>query len=501
MFYSVVLLDGKELHCLSIEEVRDLFFKRQLNQDSLICSAEDGQWKMLRRTFDLSPWISAGAQQAALIQNNYQPSVNPFEQPVHANQPVSFPPRQTDFQPPIDPSNQPVTFNQFPPHAPSNNFGQNSANGYSQNNQTETYYQAETNQTNYNFQNNQVSVAPSKYGNAAGTYNYVPSFNGTSASRIGLKPAAVFLIINIIFYAVYVVFGAFLKAWEDNGAEKFGEAVGGLFIPVIIDLIFVVKLWKLDDVESGRKWGLFRSYYTLIVFGAIIPLICFGMGENIGGVFSLASAVFLYLSLALVLHGRENPSQGRIIFGAATFVIYFFIMSGTLALALIGKLAPEIAKLDIKNTQFEKYKVEGSEYQDKVTGAKVLLPEGWSMIKLDNPYIRTPEARMIAIDKAGNRLTMLEVVPVPGNLDMKRQNSALILDQLADNVVRAMNDQVKGHMIITYDELTFYVLHSWCPAEEYTEAQNDFTFFEKNFSVPDKINSNFTQTAESEKKP
>lgn len=147
---------------------------------------------------------------------------------------------------------------------------------------------------------------------------------------------------------------------------------------------------------------------------------------------------------------------------------------------------------------------------------------------------------MIAVDDAGNRLTMLEVVPVPGNLDMKRADSAFILEQISNGVVQSLKKQVesnrgfaqntfnevtrlsiyvgkhpakllvfdktengvkaKGHLIITYDELTFYVLHSWCPAEEYETAQNDFRYFEQNFHVPEKINSTFTQTAEKQKK-
>src|SRR5688572_24047007 len=128
MFYSVVMLDGKELHCLSLEEVQDLFFNRQLNQDSLVCSAEDGQWQMLKRSFDLSQWISSGASQVA-TQNNYQPQVNPFDQINPLNQ-------ANNFEPASNPANQPVTFNQFPQNSPPNNFGQNASNGYSQNNQT-----------------------------------------------------------------------------------------------------------------------------------------------------------------------------------------------------------------------------------------------------------------------------------------------------------------------------------------------------------------------------
>jgi len=133
---------------------------------------------------------------------------------------------------------------------------------------------------------------------------------------------------------------------------------------------------------------------------------------------------------------------------------------------------------------------------------------------------------------------MLEVVPVPAQLDMKRQAPTMILDQLCDNVVESMQkdleessifgrtivkemsrlsiyvgkhpaklliveksvgrESVKGHIIITYDELTFYVLHSWCPIDDYQRSQNDFQYFEKSFAVPDDINSTFTQTAENE---
>ncbi len=543
MFYSVVLLDGKELHCLSLGEVQDLFFKRQINQNSLVCTAEDGQWQMLKRAFDLSEWISSGVQSTSAVQDNFQPPVNPFEQ--------SNPVNQTDhFQSPPNPANQPVTFNQFPPNPPNNSFGQNSSNGYSQNNQTETYYQAETNQTNYNFQNNQANFAPSKYSNPANSPNYTPNpnnyaqnFTNSSDQRNGAKPAAVFILINAFFYVIFNIVASTFAASssETDQSMKAGEAVGRSIIPLIIDLILAAKLWKMDNVESARKWVLARAYFGLIIFGIIIPFLGLKTGDLFIAAFSFVATFFYFISLALVLHGKENPSQSRVVVGMGTFAIYFLVMFGAISLTVIGNVAPNIAKLDIKNTQLDKYKIEGKEFQDKTTGAKVVLPEGWSMIKLDNPLIHTPEARMIAIDNAGNRLTMLEVVPVPGNLDMKRQNSAFILDQLADGVVKALREEiqksggfgkqnsinevtrlsifigkqpakllvldktdggekVKGHLIITYDELTFYVLHSWCPAAEYDQAQNDFTFFEKNFTVPEKINSTFTQTAENDKK-
>jgi hypothetical protein len=544
MFYSVVMLDGKELHCLSLEEVQDLFFKRQLNQDSLICSAEDGQWQMLKRTFDLSQWIPTGAPPSPSANNNFQPPNNPFA----ANQSNPFQAPANQFETPVSqpaPAYQPVTFNQFPPNSPSQQnapYAQNASNGYSQNNQSETYYQAETNQTNYNFQNNQSNFAPSKYSNPANSYNYSPNFTNTAETRSGAKQAAIFIIINAFFYIISNIVASTFMASADGAeqAERVGPGVGKSFIPLIIDLILAVKLWKLDDVESARKWVLVRAYLGFLVFGIVIPILSLNAGEVFVGAFSFVSSFLYFISLTMVLHGRENPSHSRVMLGMGTFAIYFLVMFGTISLTVVGNVAPNMAKFDVQNSQLEQYKIDGKEFEDKTTGAKVVLPEGWSLLKLDNPVIHSPEARMIAVDKGGNRLTMLEVVPVPGNLDMKRQNSTFILDQLADGVAQALKDEVqktggfgknslnevtrmsifigkhpaklmvfdkttsglkaKGHLIITYDELTFYVLHSWCPTEEYEQAQNDFTFFEKNFVVPEKINSTFTQSAENDKK-
>ena len=538
MIYSVVLLDGKELQNLSLEQVKDLFFKRQINQNSLVSSTENPSWQMLKRAFDLTQWIpGAVAAQPPPVQNNFQPPVNPFQQPNAITQPNNF---QT--------ANQPAAFNQFPPNQNNNAYTPNTSNGYSQNNQTETYYQAETNQTNYNFQNNQAAYAPSKYSNPANSYHtpsnnyqYVTNPAENSGTRNGSRQAAVFLVINAIFYAVFLIIESTMTAPGDQEQEQFNMGIGKSVIPFVIDLVLAVNLWKQNNIDSARKWVLVRTYLGFIVFGLIVPFISIKTGDIFVGVFSFVSLFFYFLSLALVLHGKENPSQSRVMLGMGTFAIYFLVMFGTIALGVVGNIAPNIAQFNIENKEFEKYKVEGKEFQDKVTGAKVVLPDGWTMISLDNPIIHTPEARMIAIDNAGNRLTMLEVVPVPGNLDMRRQNASFILDELANGVVRSMKEsgsarggfggrnsfneitrmsifigthpakllvfdkttdgvKAKGHLIITYDELTFYVLHSWCPAEEYDKAQNDFTFFEKNFTVPEKINSTFTQTAETDKK-
>lgn len=532
MSYTVVLLDGQERQNLSIEEVKDLFLKRQINQNSLICSIENPQWRMLRRAFDVANWMSLNAPQtppSTINQNPIQSEQYSFE-------------RQNSL-------NQPITFNQFPSNQsnqPDNNFTQNTSNGYSQNNQTETYYQAETNQSQYNFQNNQSNFAPSNYNNqpnnynpSPNNYNYSSNSNANFDDRNGLRQAAVFLIVNAILNVILTLIENLVITSAPSQSNKIGGGVGRFIISLVIDIVLAIKLWKKDDVETARKWVLIRTYLGFIVFGIIVPFISFGTGEIFVGAINFIAYFLFFVSITLVLHGKQSPTQSRVMIGMGTFALFFLFNFGILALSSIAMFAPNLGQFEISASEFEKYKIEGTEFQDKTTGAKVLLPEGWSMISLSNPVIHSPEARMIAVDKPGNRLTMLEVVPVPGNLDMKQVNSILILDKLADGVVQSLKEEAgkggfynknsfseitrlniyvgkhpakllifdkttdglkaKGHLIITYDELTFYVLHSWCPAEEYDKAQSDFTFFEKNFTVPEKINSPFTQSAEKEK--
>src|SRR5215213_39595 len=278
MFYSVVLLDGKELQNLSLEQVKDLFFKRQINQNSLMCSGENPNWQMLKRAFDLSQWIPSGAPPSPVANNNFPPQNNPFAAPP--SNPFQAPTSQ--FEPPLSqpaPAQQPVTFNQFPPNQPSqpvNPYAQNASNGYSQNNQTETYYQAETNQTNYNFQNNQSNFAPSKYSNPANSYNYSPNFaaNYTNhgESRKGLRQAAVFLIANVVLNIIIMMMENLIATAPGTNEGRVETGFGRIIISLIIDLVLAARLWKNEETETARKWVLARTYLGFIVFGVVLPI-------------------------------------------------------------------------------------------------------------------------------------------------------------------------------------------------------------------------------------
>ncbi|HVE57653.1 MAG TPA: hypothetical protein VNB22_12540, partial [Pyrinomonadaceae bacterium] len=396
MFYTVVLLDGKEIHCLTAEEVKDLFLKRQLNQNSLVCSTDDPNWQMLKRAFDLSQWIQQNAPHAPQVnsENPFQAQNNPFEQSNPFNQPSNFLPQNNSFEQ-SNPVDQPVTFNQFPPNQPNSvndPYAQNTSNGYSQNNQTETYYQAETSQSQYNFQNNQPNVAPSKYNNAANSYHnpanpygYSSNLTNSDENRNGLRQAAVFLIAWTIFTIIYTLMDNITvsSTGTTNSGERVGGGIVGLIVSLAINIILAIKLWKKEDVENARKWTLIRTYLGFVIFGIGLPLTMFGKGEIFLGVINFVAYFLFLVSILLVLHGKEGPSQNRVMIGMGTFALFFLFNFGIIALSSIVMFAPNLSNLDIADKHYDNYKIEGKEYVDKTNGAKVVLPEGWSMISLD----------------------------------------------------------------------------------------------------------------------
>ena len=56
--YSVVRLDGNEENNVSLDTIKEWYFKKQINESSLVFSAEIGQWRMLKKVFDLTAFKS-----------------------------------------------------------------------------------------------------------------------------------------------------------------------------------------------------------------------------------------------------------------------------------------------------------------------------------------------------------------------------------------------------------------------------------------------------------
>jgi len=156
-FYSAVTLDGRELQNLTIDEIKNLFYARQVNQNSLVFSTETQNWQMLKRVFDVSQWIPAATQ----IEENYQ-----HQHPL----PDESESADSHYQ---TPENQALPTNDFPP---------DSANDYSQSNQNRRFNQANTASDKHDFAN-----------------HFKPA---NSAERTGARQAAVFICINAVFFLV-----------------------------------------------------------------------------------------------------------------------------------------------------------------------------------------------------------------------------------------------------------------------------------------------------------
>jgi hypothetical protein len=497
MLYTIVLLNGKEASGLTPDGIKELFLRRQVNQNSLLFSDGDPSWRMLKREFDPRQWIGSAIQNAAC--------------PAPAE--------------PVQPQDLPPTDAKLPDN------GISDGRGHTQNNQSQTYYQAETLPSEAKLQNIKSNYAPTA---VRAEPDYSSSVVG---ERTGLRPAAVFLIGGVLLYLPLVFIAGFVPGADS--AEAVGQTLGRVALPILIDLFLAWRLWRGREADSARKWVLVRSYVGFAA-GLIMPFtVSTGLAAFIGVLFGLLGFFYL-LAVALVLHGRNSPSPGRVYAAVGSFSMFAIATIAVIGIAAIGAALPSLAKMNLNAPEIEKYKIDGNEFRDKTTGATVSIPEGWVMLSTSNPIVNTPTARMIAVDREGERISMLEVVPVPAELDIKRQAPAVILDRLSDNVIAGMAEEarngsvfgknivremsriatyvgkhpaklvivektefgrrVKGHIVITYDELTFYVLHSWCPAEDYTRSQGDFEHFERSFTVPESINSVFTQTAENERR-
>lgn len=497
--FLAVTLDGKELNNLSERQIKELFFLRQINQNSLVCAEETRKWQMLKRVFDISQWLSAASPPASSEANNQQ----------NQSAPPNSPPDDDASQPTLPP-------NFLPPHkssqAVSNQHAPQDQSGF----HNQTHFQSDK----YDFANNFQAA--------------------NSSERTGARQAAVFICINAVFFLISMIFSSiFESAAGADDAGKIGSGVGRSIIPLIIDLMLASRLWKNQNIDSTRRWVLVRAYFGFLIFGLVVPYLDFRGGDYVTAILSFIAAVFYFVSLTIVLHGKTNPTPHRVMIGVGTFAVYFLFIVGLIGFSLVAAVAPNLGNFAAADTAaLEQYKIEGTDFQDPQSGARIRLPEGWMMLDLKNPIISSPDARMIAVDRPAQSLTMLEIVPVPVDVSVNEVQSNKFLESLTDYVAESINEQnktktfaesnfreitrvsvyvgknpakllvfektvnrekVKGHLIITFDDRSLYILHSWCPAKDYETAQNDFLFFEKSFGIPERAAAPFSQTAETGK--
>lgn len=91
--YTVVTLDGQEHPNLEAETVKEWFLKRRLLEDSFVQSSETGEWKLLKKFFDVRMWLSQNHS------NNHAPQQQFNTQPQMPRQQQQWQPQQAYTQP------------------------------------------------------------------------------------------------------------------------------------------------------------------------------------------------------------------------------------------------------------------------------------------------------------------------------------------------------------------------------------------------------------------
>ncbi len=494
IIYNAVAANGKELLGITLEDIKNLYAQRLLNGDSLIFSSATNEWKMLKR-MDFFNEISTTANRP-----NYQ-QPTPFSQPPFQTYGIGNE-TKIDYTP-IE------------------------STGY-QNYNTQQGY---ANQSNYQ---TPANYAPKNY---SANQSFRPKNPNVSENRPGLRNASIFIVVNALFYLTFSIIGAFTPTESaDTAAFNAGKGFGGVIFPLVIDLLLADRLWKAKDVESSRKWCLGRTYFGGFIWAVVLPIGFFINGQIFEAIVVFFISIFYVLSIILTLQGKESPSQTRLIFGNFSFGIHVLMAVGLLTLGTLGLIMQNLPKT--KASEVEKYVIPGKEFVDPIHGAKVNLPESWKLLTASNPLFKVRDAKMIAINSDEKSAVVLEIVSVPANLDTKRQSPNQLLNFLCDYLTKQLkqdtqnesngnnvvvelsrtdifvgthpgkkiiyDDFVKGKsvkrvIIITYDELNMYSLSGWCQTEIFEKSKADFEAIEKSFTIPDKIFSDYPQTATTKK--
>lgn len=466
--YSVVGLDGEERTNVNFATIKEWYFKRQINESSLILSAEFGQWQMLKRVFNLDQFKAEFHHRNEA--NAYTSQT--FSDPSILNTSLAEP--LTEIFPATDKGN--ANYRSYP---------------------TE-------NQKNY-----RTSQPPP----ATIYYNETVANN-----RAGSRLAAIFLITNLFIWFTSLFVMAMIPSEavsETNGAYNFGEMVGKNIFKPLIDLYLAHRLWNATkDDNTGRIWTIVRTYAGSIIFLPYVFMFL-SAGFYFAGFTALGAIVFYAFGLLIVLHGKESPAPSRIHAGWISFVL--FILFSLLSISSSATIISDSGKNSQARKDLKKYELQSNEFVDSQTPVKITLPNGWKQYSLQNPYVTDPDARMIAMDPIGNRVAQFTVYPYPRKVEISNSEMSKALDEsikfaetklkaadpsynailsstiyLGDKIAKRIiferkslkkDKKTKGHVLFTMDEQNAYVLEMWCNEDSYQDAVKDFAQFETNFSV------------------
>lgn len=236
--YTVVTLDGQEHANLDAETVKEWFLRKRLREDSFVMSSDTPEWKLLKKVFNVTAWLSQNFAQTQYPQQMPQ-------QPVYQQQ--AYPQQMAQQQ----------TYPQQVPQQPA----------YNQHAQQHNYYPAQP-EVNTNWQQQQYQQQ--QYQQQQYQQQYQPQQQWVSQQNwVAPPPAQSF---------GQIVSGIFESA---TGRAKAATiclkiSMGILGATALIDLMTIVSPPDMQALAQGQMSPatamlmMFAGLVTLLHLGAII---------------------------------------------------------------------------------------------------------------------------------------------------------------------------------------------------------------------------------------
>jgi len=330
----------------------------------------------------------------------------------------------------------------------------------------------------------------------------------------GMFAAGVLLIINGVMGLLAVGLVLLGKFAEDNNPRT--------FIVPIIDLIVAVGL--IRGKEKYRKWGLVRAvlgsvFLVLATLAATVgpPSSAFPevSAATVTGWFSIIFQFMFCIGMAALLWG-DWPSKLRVGIGVASVLIAWSGIITTTAISGFVTDYTERAKL-------QEYSISASKFEDDELGVSTRLPEGWALLKKDNPLVSLPDAAMIAFHRESGCFAALIVEPDVLVADSADNYLSLVLEN-RQKTTPSMKETgrlevdfggQKGRRLDTSWSTggkafrgfatackaggSYYMLSGWCLSETFAKALPAFESLSSTFEVgPRPLNGPPEIQAESE---
>jgi hypothetical protein len=300
----------------------------------------------------------------------------------------------------------------------------------------------------------------------------------------GLRAAGILMFINAALTLASLV----LLALKPNSSVSsfWGFAI-------LLDLIVGYKLLTSDNAGLWQKIALVRVCLGAFLIGLILLLIG---PDALIKLMGLLDIVF-GLSFFLLLVG--HASRARVTAGVLTFVISTCGVVGLLTLMSLSGGAR--AKLEIK-----KHALPHNSFFDPASGGRMHLPEGWVLLRPDNPIVPRPYATMIAVhpdsssyatlliqqDRWGSSLdTSLSTMVAdqrqrqPGTVELERVDS--LFGRLEGRRValtwQEQGKEFKGWVSVVRNGSYLIYLNEWCAAETYAKSAPQFEALEHGASA------------------